>query len=69
MPFPNISSELLRTFSAVVESDGFMKAAERLHKTQSTVSQQVQKLEGEIGTALFEPDGRKRRLTPAGETF
>lgn len=69
MVLPNICSELLRTFVSVVESDGFLRAAERLHKTQSTVSQQVRKLEDELGTALFQPDGRKRRLTSAGETF
>ena len=66
---PNISTELLRTFVAVVEADGFLRAAERLHKTQSTVSQQIQRLEEEIGTKLFKPNGRKRALTTAGETF
>ena len=69
MALPNVSTEILRTFMSVVESDGFLRAAKRLHKTQSTVSQQVRKLEDELGTALFQPDGRKRRLTPAGETF
>ena len=69
MSFPNVSSELLRTFVTVVEADGFLRAAERLHKTQSTVSQHVHRLEQEIGTKLFQPDGRKRRLTLAGEIF
>lgn len=69
MTYPNVSSELLRTFVAVVQADGFLRAAERLHKTQSTVSQQVRKLEEEIGTNLFQPDGRKRKLTASGETF
>ena len=69
MSFPNVSTELLRTFVTVVEADGFLRAAERLHKTQSTVSQHIQRLEQEIGTKLFQPDGRKRRLTLSGETF
>jgi DNA-binding transcriptional LysR family regulator len=69
MAFPNVSSELLRTFVSVVESDGFLRAAKRLHKTQSTVSQHVRKLEDEIGAALFQPAGRKRKLTSAGGTF
>ncbi len=69
MAAPNLSTELLRTFVAVVEADGFLRAAERLHKTQSTVSQQIQRLEEEIGTKLFKPNGRKRALTTAGETF
>ncbi|HPQ26560.1 MAG TPA: LysR family transcriptional regulator, partial [Gammaproteobacteria bacterium] len=49
MATPNLSTELLRTFVAVVEADGFLRAAERLHKTQSTVSQQIQRLEEEVG--------------------
>lgn len=69
MALPNVSSELLRTFVSVVEADGFLRAAKRLHKTQSTISQQVRKLEDELDTALFQPDGRKRKLSPAGETF
>lgn len=67
MALPNISSELLRTFIAVVEQDGFIKAADLLNKTQSTVSQQVKKLEQEIGVGLFSSLGRKRILTNEGE--
>jgi DNA-binding transcriptional LysR family regulator len=66
---PNLTTDLLRTFVSVVELDGFNRAAHRLHKTQSTVSQQIHRLEQELGTALFEADGRKRRLTAAGERF
>lgn len=67
MAHPNISSELLRTFISVVESGGFTRAAEQLHKTQSTVSQQMQRLEAEVGTPLFSSLGRKRILTREGE--
>jgi DNA-binding transcriptional LysR family regulator len=67
MPQPNLSTELLRTFVTVVDLDGFNRAARQLHKTQSTVSQQVRRLEQELGVTLFEPQGRKRRLTAAGE--
>ncbi len=65
----NLSSELLNTFVTVVHEQGFIKASERLHKTQSTVSQQIKKLEQEIGVSLFQADGRKRVLTPEGEVF
>lgn len=64
---PNLSTELLKTFVTVVEVGGFIKAAEHLYKTQSTISQQIRKLEEEIGVALFKADGRKRVLTAAGE--
>lgn len=69
MPTPNLSTELLRTFVTVVDLDGFNRAALQLHKTQSTVSQQIRRLEAELGLDLFAPDGRKRRLTAAGERF
>ncbi len=66
---PNLTTELLRTFVTVVDLDGFNNAARRLHKTQSTVSQQVHRLERELGHRLFAAQGRKRRLTAAGERF
>jgi DNA-binding transcriptional LysR family regulator len=69
MPRPNLSTELLRAFVTVVDLDGFNRAALHLHKTQSTVSQQIRRLETELGLALFAPAGRKRRLTAAGERF
>jgi DNA-binding transcriptional LysR family regulator len=64
---PNLSSDLLRTLIAVVEQGGFIKAAEYLHKTQSTVSQQMKRLEQEVGVQVFKTMGRKRRLTNEGE--
>lgn len=45
--------ELLRSFVAVVEARSFTKAAERVHRTQSTVSQQIRKLEMNCGTSLL----------------
>lgn len=67
MAKPNLSSDILRTFISVIENDGFIRAAEQLHKTQSTVSQQIKKLEAEVGVSLFEADGRRRVLTGEGE--
>lgn len=69
MSEPRLNTELLRTFVAVIEADGFNRAAELLHKTPSTVSQQIQRLEAEVGVSLFDADGRKRRLSAAGERF
>jgi DNA-binding transcriptional LysR family regulator len=45
--------DLLRTFAAVVDAGGFTRAAERVHLTQSTVSQQIKKLEADIGHTLL----------------
>lgn len=65
----NVSTELLQTFVTVVESGGFIRAAQHLYKTQSTVSQQIRKLETELDANLFATSGRRRLLTPAGEQF
>lgn len=48
--------DLLKTFTAVVDFGGFTKAAERVHLTQSTVSQQIKKLEVKLGTSLLNRD-------------
>lgn len=48
--------DLLKTFAAVVDFGSFTKAAERVHLTQSTVSQQIKKLELNLGTSLLNRD-------------
>lgn len=66
---PNLTSEMLRTFVTIVETGGFIKAAEHLHKTQSTISQHVKRLEQEAGVAVFQANGRKRELTASGHAL
>lgn len=51
----NLDLELLRTFVAIVERDSFAAAAESVHRTQSAVTQQMQRLETQIGKTLFDP--------------
>lgn len=64
---PPFDFDLLRTFVAVVDNAGFTRAGERVGRTQSTVSLQIKKLEGNLGRRVFERDGRDLRLTPDGE--
>lgn len=59
--------QLLRSFVAVVESGGFTRAAQALHLTQSTVSQQVRRLEESVGQRLLERETSGVRPTQAGE--
>jgi hypothetical protein len=58
--------ELLRTFVAVADCGGFHRAAERLNLTQSTVSQQIKRLELETKRPLFRRT-RSVALTDDGE--
>jgi DNA-binding transcriptional LysR family regulator len=59
--------ELLRSFVAVAECGGFRRAAERLNLTQSTVSQQIKRLELETKRPLFLRTTRTVALTDDGE--
>jgi DNA-binding transcriptional LysR family regulator len=56
----------LRTIAELARRGTMTAVAERLALTPSAVSQQLARLEQQAGVALFEPDGRRVRLTPAG---
>ncbi|MBB3265738.1 DNA-binding transcriptional LysR family regulator [Azospirillum sp. OGB3] len=58
---------LLRTFVSVVDAGGFTRAGERVHKTQSTVSQQIRRLEEQVGLPLLDRNSRAVALTDDGE--
>jgi DNA-binding transcriptional LysR family regulator len=67
-PLPPFDLDLLRTFAAIADNGGFTRAAERVGRTQSTVSLQIKKLEDGLGKRVFEREpGRELRLTPDGE--
>lgn len=67
MNSPRIALDQWRALVAVVEAGGYAQAAAKLHRTQSTVSYAVQKIEDLLGLALFERVGRRAVLTPAGQ--
>lgn len=54
---------------AVVEHGNFYQAAEECHVSQSAISQQIKKLENELGVTLLNRHNRTFSLTPAGEHF
>jgi DNA-binding transcriptional LysR family regulator len=62
-----ISAQWLETFLVLCEAGHFTRAAGRLNMTQSGVSQQLRKLELQIGQALITRDGKGFILTPTGE--
>jgi DNA-binding transcriptional LysR family regulator len=59
----------LEVFLAVAREGGFSRAAEKLYRTQSAVSQAVRKLETEIGESLFDRSSRDGLLTDAGRVL
>jgi DNA-binding transcriptional LysR family regulator len=59
--------ELLRSFVSVVDAGGFTRAGERVHRTQSAVSQQIKRLEDAVGRPLLVRDGKRATPTEEGE--
>ncbi|MBD0746824.1 transcriptional regulator CynR [Streptomyces sp. CBMA152] len=59
----------LRYLLAVAEHGSFTRAAEELHISQPTLSQQIKQLEHTVGTQLLDRTGRAVRLTDAGGTY
>ncbi|MGF1561824.1 MAG: LysR substrate-binding domain-containing protein [Geminicoccaceae bacterium] len=65
----NLDTSLLRSFVTVVESGGMTAAARQLHLTQAAVSQQVKRLEEQLGSQLIRRDRRALTPTLAGEAL
>jgi DNA-binding transcriptional LysR family regulator len=59
--------DLLRSFVSVVDTGGFTRAGERVHRTQSTVSQQIRRLEETLGYPLLRRNGKQATPTEQGE--
>jgi LysR family hydrogen peroxide-inducible transcriptional activator len=59
----------LRYFCAIADTGSFSRAALLRHVSQPSLSQQIGKLEDELGTRLFDRLGRTVRLTELGKTF
>lgn len=65
-PVLNLDLDLLRTFVAVADLNTFAAAAASVCRTQSAVSQQMQRLEQLVGKELFARHGRNKLLTEHG---
>lgn len=65
----NLDIDLLRAFATIAELKSFSRAGERLLRSQSALSLQLQRLEAIVGKRLIDRTPRSVRLTVEGETF
>lgn len=69
MKAPRVTLDQWRTLQAVVDHGGFAQAAEVLHRSQSSVSYTVARMQEQLGVPLLRIDGRKAVLTEAGDVL
>lgn len=67
MKTPRVTLDQWRTLQAVVDQGGYAQAAETLHRSQSTVSYAIRRLEEQLGMEILIVRGRKAELTEAGK--
>jgi DNA-binding transcriptional LysR family regulator len=63
----NLDMDVLRTLVVASDLGGLNRAAEQVGRSQSAISQQIRKLEEQVGQALFRKQGRGLVLTEAGD--
>jgi DNA-binding transcriptional LysR family regulator len=66
MRLPNLDMDALRTLLLTQQTGSLIRAAERVGRSQSAVSQQLRKLEEQVGESLFRRQGRGLVLTESG---
>lgn len=69
MRTPSTTLEQWRVLHAVVNHGGYAQAAEALHRSQSSVSYAIARLQEQLGVPLLEMDGRRARLTAHGQVL
>lgn len=69
MRSPHVTLEQWRVLQAVVDHGGYAQAATALHRSQSSISYAITRLQSQLGISLLEVRGRKAVLTEAGETL
>src|SRR5690348_200826 len=67
MSLPNLDMAALRSLVAILHRGGLARAAERIGRSPSAISQQMRKLELQLGEPLFRKHGRRVVLTEAGD--
>ena len=61
--------EQILTLEAILQSGSFKSAADKLHKSQPSISMAIKKLEEEFGVLLFSREEYRPQLTAEGKLF
>lgn len=69
LKIPRVSLEQWCVLQAVIDCGSYAAAAERLHRSQSSVSYAVARMQEQLGVPLLKVEGRKAQLTAAGEAL
>lgn len=69
MNTPKVTLDQWRALQAVIDCGGFAQAAEKLHRSQSSVSYAVNRLQEMLGLKLMHIEGRKAVLSEAGKVL
>ena len=69
MNTPKVTLDQWRALQAVIDCGGFAQAAAQLHRSQSSVSYAVNRLQDMLGVKLMHIEGRKAVLSEAGEVL
>ena len=69
MNTPKVTLDQWRTLQAVIDCGGYAQAAEQLHRSQSSVSYAVKRLQEQLGIQLMHIEGRKAVLSEAGKVL
>jgi len=66
---PKVTLDQWRALQAVIDNGGYAQAAEQLHRSQSSVSYAVNRLQEQLGLKLLHIEGRKAVLSEAGKVL
>lgn len=69
MRFPQVTLDQWRVLQAIIDHGGYAQAAQALHRSQSSISYAITKMQEQLGVTVLQVQGRKAQLTDAGEVL
>ena len=69
MKSPRVTLEQWYVLQSVIDNGGYAQAAEKLHKSQSSISYTITRMQEQLGVDLLQIDGRRAKLTDAGSSL